>query len=372
MLLGHPSDMAIGLLAAGAPRTSPTNMGGGMAEAMDYMNKMQQQRTAQAIQMAQQQRLQQEQEIAMQKYAQDQQNRQAMQSGIQGLYGSEPMMTNNMQGSGLAGGQMTPEEFNRGVGLLQLQYGSDPGDAIKLLSPNAGHVFAPSNVEKQLQIEGLRPGTPEYIARGKQLADTKTIEGQQELIGSRADAQKDINTQRGVTQLDTHRITQYADQLKSSQQFNASVVEAENALDRVPDWKLGRINGKWTDLTNSDVQEFKGAANTVVALARGMLAFPAGGFSDADRKFLEDVVGGVGANADANRGNLSRLRRISDKFMKDSNSALSQFYDKRTLKDWQAPSTPQTGLLGGNSDQGVGLLGNTEPASQEIDYRDLR
>ncbi len=377
-------DFQVGLLASGAPRSTPTNLAGGFAEAVDYMNKAQAARQQQAIQIQQQARLQQQADMEQQQYQTGLADTAALRSGIGGL--DQTL------------GKSDPAEYNRQVAFQILQHG-DPGEAARLLTGGYGgiHAFAPSQIEKEVRVAGFDPATPEGQEYARKLIEAKTIEGQQRL----AEAKGAVNQQTGFAKegaiADMKKIDDQRGILQSAPTFGVQLDDLERLVNSIPGWQLGATVGEATSRFAPQVQQFQSAANQATLTLKQILGFPNNNFSDSDLRYLSKMIGDPNTTKEAILANIARIRR-QNQIGIDRAKRMDDYYHANgySLKGFEqmepgykAPpmgqstpvgssSQPSVGLLGGDQNIGVGLLGQGQgamanPANDtHIDYRSMR
>lgn len=136
----------------------------------------------------------------------------------------------------------------------------------------------------------------------------------------------------------------------------------EEKLKQLPSPILGPVVGRYAPYLNSDAQVFDADAKVITLLSRTLLKMPASGFSDADRKFLEDASAGTMKTKQANleviqgiRDRLDRAVRYTSALEKKAartgnlRGAATEFYNQEfnAGTDNMAPTQSTGGSSGG-------------------------
>lgn len=86
-----------------------------------------------------------------------------------------------------------------------------------------------------------------------------------------------------------------------------------NHLHKINGAKIGPVAGRITGMFDSDIQTLDSLSNQLTLQAKSLLNMPSANFSDADRSFLEKIVGGSKVSKDALLQNLDNLETLAIK-----------------------------------------------------------
>lgn len=289
-------DFQVGLLGAGAPRSAPTNLAGAFAQAVGTMQAAQAARSQQALEEAQMNQLQQTTAQQGQTFQQAQQNNQGLKDTLGPLQDQ------------LEQGQIKPDDLNRQIAFALLNNG-DPQGAVRILSSQATNkMYAPSNVEKELRLEGLDPNSPEGQARAKELSDAKTVGGQIQVVNARGTQQQASNYSKFQAQADEKKVDDQRVILQSAPVFQQQMSDLQNLVNSIPGWQLGATVGDASKKFSPQVQAFLSAANQGTLTLKQMLGFPSNNFSDSDLQFLSAIIGNPNTTKQAILQNIDRIK----------------------------------------------------------------
>lgn len=175
-----------------------------------------------------------------------------------------------------------------------------PSGASTLAEANAQGM---NNNESQLAAQV----SPDILKQARILAQSGDTAGVIKLLNQKTPLQEELAKKDAQSLFDAQAVVEQA------VPFRDTLDRVEKTLDKVPEALLGRVAGYTAPYFNSDAQVLESEANTITSLSRILLKFPASGFSDPDRKFLENASIGLFKDKKANKEVIARLRSLLDR-----------------------------------------------------------
>lgn len=138
-------------------------------------------------------------------------------------------------------------------------------------------------------------------------------------------AQNASKTPPKLTRPDAALVTQSDDAVKGANAARATVNELKAALEKTPNILKGPIAGNVAPYLSSNAQTAQTLANTLIGQMRSVLAFPAAGFSDADRSFLENAYNLLKKDPSSAKQILQQMDSLLQKPIDNNNKIRKRF-----------------------------------------------